>query len=127
MEKRIKASRIETVTPPRSKPASNSLNARPSFIQESSNGQKDMRVGSTGFTFGLFKIWGWAFLALIVWAMIAALFDSDTGKTDGVYESALEKLDEGIPLNEREAKRMEDLINYDTDKRAKEIERKHRP
>lgn len=86
-----------------------------------------MSVGSTGFNIGLFKIWGWALLALLVWAAIAALFDSDRGKTDGVYESALEKLDEGIPLNEREAKRMEDLINYDTDKRAKEIERKHRP
>lgn len=45
--------------------------------------------------------------------------------TDGVFESALEKMDKGIPLNEREAKRIEDILNFKQNEEAKRIERKH--
>jgi hypothetical protein len=37
-------------------------------------------------------------------------------KTDGVYESATEKMDRGLPLNDREAKRIDDIINYKNNK-----------
>lgn len=46
-------------------------------------------------------------------------------RTDGVYESAVEKLDKGIPLNEREAKRIDDLLDLSGKKEAEEIERRH--
>lgn len=49
-----------------------------------------------------------------------------SSKTDGIYESALEKIDKGLPLNEREAKRMYDILHYKEMKQAEEIERKHR-
>jgi hypothetical protein len=48
---------------------------------------------------------------------LAGIFSSGSGsgsskRTDGVYESAVKKLDSGQPLNEREAQRMSDIINW---------------
>jgi hypothetical protein len=46
---------------------------------------------------------------------LAALFTSGSGsskRTDGVYESAVSKLDSGQQLNERETQRMSDIINW---------------
>lgn len=34
------------------------------------------------------------------------------GGTDGVFESATEKMDRGEPLNDRERKRINDIIDY---------------
>lgn len=50
---------------------------------------------------------------------------SHSTKTDGVYESATEKMDKGLPLNDREQKRINDILNYDRDKQIRDIERKH--
>jgi hypothetical protein len=47
-----------------------------------------------------------------------------TRKTDGVFESATEKLDKGLPLNEREQQRIYDILTYDEKKKAEEIERR---
>jgi len=46
-------------------------------------------------------------------------------RTDGVYESATEKLDKGLPLNEREKKRVYDILTSEDKRRAEEIERKN--
>lgn len=46
-------------------------------------------------------------------------------KTDGVFESATEKLDKGLPLNEREQKRIYDILTYDDKKKAEEIEKRN--
>lgn len=35
-----------------------------------------------------------------------------SGRTDGVFESAVSKLDSGQPLNAREQQRMSDIINW---------------
>jgi hypothetical protein len=35
-----------------------------------------------------------------------------SGRTDGVYESAMSKLDAGQALNEREQQRVSDIINW---------------
>lgn len=35
-------------------------------------------------------------------------------KTDGVYESATEKLDKGLPLSERERQRVNDILDYNS-------------
>lgn len=37
---------------------------------------------------------------------------SRSSKTDGVYESAISKIDSGRPLNEREQQRISDIINW---------------
>jgi hypothetical protein len=38
-------------------------------------------------------------------------------RTDGVFESAIEKLERGQTLNEREIKRMDDILRYKEKKR----------
>jgi|SanBayMetagenome_1026888.scaffolds.fasta_scaffold282769_1 hypothetical protein len=46
---------------------------------------------------------------------LAVIFSSGSGsskRTDGVYESAVKKLDSGQTLNEREQQRMSDIINW---------------
>jgi hypothetical protein len=60
-------------------------------------------------------------LAFLI-AMIEGDSHSSKHDTDGVYESATKKNDEGIPLNDREKKRMDDILNYKDDQRAKDIE-----
>ena len=50
--------------------------------------------------------------------MLAIIFSSGSGssgsskRTDGVYESAMSKLDAGQALNEREQQRVSDIINW---------------
>ena len=47
--------------------------------------------------------------------MLAIIFGSgsgSSGRTDGVYESAMSKLDAGQALNEREQQRVSDIINW---------------
>jgi hypothetical protein len=49
--------------------------------------------------------------------LLIVLFSGSGGsvgktKTDGVYESATHKIDQGIPLTDSEAKRINDIINY---------------
>lgn len=71
----------------------------------------------------------WIVNSFIVLMIILFAFDDGGGgsshHTDGVYESATEKMDKGIPLNERENKRIEDILNYKDNERAKEIERRN--
>jgi hypothetical protein len=46
---------------------------------------------------------------------IAMIFSSGSGpskRTDGVYESAMSKLDSGQQLNAREQQRVSDIINW---------------
>ena len=46
---------------------------------------------------------------------LAAIFSSGSGsskRTDGVYESAMSKLDSGQALNAREQQRISDIINW---------------
>lgn len=48
---------------------------------------------------------------------LAAILGSNSGsgssrKTDGIYESAVSKLDSGQPLNAREQQRISDIINW---------------
>jgi hypothetical protein len=50
---------------------------------------------------------------------------SSEHRTDGVYESATKKMDEGLPLNDREKKRVDDILNYKDNQRAKDIERQN--
>lgn len=50
---------------------------------------------------------------------------SSSKKTDGIFESAMEKLDKNIPLNKREIQRVDDIINYKDNQRAKEIEKRN--
>jgi hypothetical protein len=51
--------------------------------------------------------------------------NSNPDRTDGVLESAMEKMGKGLPLNEREAKRLDDISNYERKKQSEEIERRH--
>ncbi len=37
---------------------------------------------------------------------------NDNKKTDGVFESAMEKMDSGRPLNQAEQQRVSDIINW---------------
>jgi hypothetical protein len=50
---------------------------------------------------------------------------SGTKRTDGVYESATEKIDKGVPLNDTEAKRINDIMNYNDNEKSKEIEHRN--
>jgi hypothetical protein len=74
----------------------------------------------SGWTLVIFLILMFVFFVL---PMCSA--GSHSNKTDGVFESATEKLDKGIPLNDREQKRVEDMLSYDQKKRSEEIERKN--
>lgn len=50
---------------------------------------------------------------LVVFAILLGAGSSDSSKrTDGVYESAMSKLDAGQALNEREQQRVADIINW---------------
>ena len=61
----------------------------------------------------------------VIFIIVIPQCDSGAPTTDGVYESATEKLDKGLPLNEREAERIDDIINYKRNKEIEEIEKKH--
>jgi hypothetical protein len=64
------------------------------------------------------------FIAGVVFCLFVLPFcksGSNTG-TDGVYESATKKMDEGIPLNDREKRRIDDILDYKDKARANEIE-----
>jgi hypothetical protein len=49
---------------------------------------------------------------LVVFALVLGSGSGSSKRTDGVYESAVKKLDSGQALNEREAQRMSDIINW---------------
>lgn len=51
--------------------------------------------------------------------------DHDSKKSDGVYESAMKNLDRGLPLNEREQKRIDDILSAGDKRRSEEIEKKY--
>ena len=65
-------------------------------------------------------------VGLLILSAIIAMFESGSGSskshTDGVFESATEKMDKGVPLNDREKQRVNDILNYKENERAKEIE-----
>jgi hypothetical protein len=44
---------------------------------------------------------------------------------EAAFKAALEKIDKGLPVNEREAKALNDFLNKKDRERAKEIERRH--
>jgi hypothetical protein len=50
---------------------------------------------------------------LVVFAILLGSGSSGSSKrTDGVYESAMSKLDSGEALNEREQQRVSDIVNW---------------
>ena len=49
---------------------------------------------------------------LLAFAAILSSGSGSSRKTDGVYESAMSKLDSGQPLNAREQQRVSDIINW---------------
>lgn len=49
---------------------------------------------------------------LLAFIAILSAGSGSSHRTDGVYESAISKLDAGKPLNEREQQRMSDIINW---------------
>jgi hypothetical protein len=49
---------------------------------------------------------------LVVFALVLGSGSGSSKRTDGVYESAVSKLDSGQQLNEREAQRVSDIINW---------------
>ncbi len=57
--------------------------------------------------------------------LCAISFNKDDKRTDGVFESAMEKIDKGLPLNEREAQRVHDILHYKENKQIEEIEKRH--
>ncbi len=68
----------------------------------------------------------WGVVIIIIMVFLACLsFGPSTSTSDGVFEAATEKLNKGIPLNEREAKRIDDILRFKERERAKEIERRH--
>lgn len=55
----------------------------------------------------------------LAWLVIGGLMlscmlggKSSSGRTDGVFESATQKLDSGRPLNDRERQRIDDILNW---------------
>ncbi len=44
--------------------------------------------------------------------VLVVLFSDSKPKTDGIFESATEKLDKGRPLNQQERQRIEDILNW---------------
>ena len=47
-----------------------------------------------------------------LFAFVAILGSNSSSRTDGVYESAVSKLDSGQPLNAREQQRILDIVNW---------------
>jgi len=61
---------------------------------------------------------------LFVAFIMVASCGSESGasrRTDGVYESATRKIDQGVPLNDRERERMNDIINWEESKKKYNI------
>ncbi len=87
---------------------------------------KEKRASSdtNGCLIMVYIILGTLALAAVI-VMLQGGSRSDTKGTDGVFESATEKMDKGTPLNAREKQRINDILNYKENGRAKEIERRH--
>ena len=51
-------------------------------------------------------------VGLFMFAVIFGSGSGSSGRTDGVYESAMSKLDSGQQLNAREQQRVSDIINW---------------
>lgn len=49
---------------------------------------------------------------LLAFVVILSSGSSSSSRTDGVYESAVSKLDSGQPLNAREQQRISDIVNW---------------
>lgn len=62
----------------------------------------------------IFQMWVYGLAVLVGLLVLFVVVSGDGGdnKTDGVFESAAEKLDKGQPLNDRERKRIDDIINF---------------
>lgn len=65
------------------------------------------------------------FIALLSIFIIVPMCVPKSTSTDGVFESATEKLDRGLPLNEREKQRIDDIINYKRNQEIEEIEKRN--
>jgi hypothetical protein len=66
-----------------------------------------------------------ALCIVVLFGIILPMCSSGSKKSDGVYESATEKIDKGIPLNKIETKRIETIMGYKADSEAKEIEHRN--
>lgn len=54
---------------------------------------------------------------LFILAMLMSSVSKGGRSTDGVFESATQKLDRGEPLNGQERKRIDDILNWHKQKR----------
>lgn len=61
------------------------------------------------------------FIAFIMIASCGSESGGGSRKTDGVYESATRKIDQGVPLNAAETQRMNDIINWEDSKKKYNI------
>jgi hypothetical protein len=115
MEKRIRATKIESV------PSHTSVSEPQTYPRAAAALPRPQPTGLlNGWTLVIFLI-----LMFVFFVLPMCSGRSHSNKTDGVFESATEKLDKGLPLNEREQKRIDDILNYDQKKRSEEIERKN--
>lgn len=57
----------------------------------------------------LFQIW---LYGVIIFIVLVVIFSPSKESRDHVFEDATQKLDRGQPLNERENKRINDIINF---------------
>ncbi|OJU98328.1 MAG: hypothetical protein BGO12_02760 [Verrucomicrobia bacterium 61-8] len=64
-------------------------------------------------------------IGLVVAFMGSMCSHTSSYKTDGVYESATDKLNAGLPLNNRERQRLNDILNYKQNKEIDVIERRN--
>ncbi|HEY5749194.1 MAG TPA: hypothetical protein VIU12_24160 [Chryseolinea sp.] len=71
------------------------------------------------------RVWIACGIALFILLIIIGNNGGDSSRTDGVFESAMEKMDKGIPLNTRESQRIDDIWNYTQNKEADRIEKKY--
>lgn len=102
MEKRIRARRIEIVPPHTSSPE-----PAGHFAVTSQSSQRQPPGILSGGALIVFLV-----AMFVIFILPMCNRDSQSGKTDGVFESATRKLDKGLPLNEREQKRLDDILRY---------------
>ena len=116
MEKRIRAKRIANVPSHTSSSEPRAYATPPAATLSSSQSTSQL----SGWSLAIFL------LLLFVFSVLPMCTGgSRSNRTDGVFESATEKLDKDLPLNERETKRIDDILNFKQNKQIEEIERRH--
>lgn len=61
-------------------------------------------------------------ISILVFAcFLISMCDSNHNHTDGVYERAVKKIDNGQQLNQAEAERISDIINWEESKKKYNI------